>query len=138
VPSPVVVASKNLEMNMNWQSEMSLLWLPPGAGPYPEDFAKRAEPGNFDFFYVGLDAFSAIEKRWQTEPVNEPWVFVLAENRLLSPEEIKATLPEWRDEMRAALTNPDLKDVEAGSDADATPLPEVGETPPDPNKTKLD
>ncbi|HEY8577942.1 MAG TPA: hypothetical protein VIL88_16570 [Devosia sp.] len=31
---------------------------------------------------------------------------------------------------------PDLKDVEAGSDADATPIPEVGKTPPDPNKDK--
>jgi hypothetical protein len=30
---------------------------------------------------------------------------------------------------------PDLQDVEPGSDADATPLPEVGKTPPDPNKS---
>jgi hypothetical protein len=30
--------------------------------------------------------------------------------------------------------NPDLKDVEPGSDADATPVPEVGKTPPDPKK----
>ena len=33
-------------------------------------------------------------------------------------------------------SNPDLKDVEAGSDADATRVPEVGKTPPDPNKKK--
>lgn len=31
-------------------------------------------------------------------------------------------------------SNPDLRDVEPGSDADATPVPEVGKTPPDPNK----
>ena len=31
-------------------------------------------------------------------------------------------------------SNPELKDVEPGSDADATPVPEVGKTPPDPNK----
>jgi hypothetical protein len=30
---------------------------------------------------------------------------------------------------------PDLQDVEPGSDADATPVPKVGETPRDPNKT---
>lgn len=30
---------------------------------------------------------------------------------------------------------PDLQDVEPGSDADATPVPEVGKTPRDPNKT---
>ena len=30
---------------------------------------------------------------------------------------------------------PDLQDVEPGSDADATPTPEVGKTPRDPNKT---
>lgn len=35
-------------------------------------------------------------------------------------------------------SNPDLKDVEAGSDADATPVPDVGTTPPDPNKDKPD
>lgn len=29
---------------------------------------------------------------------------------------------------------PDLDNVEPGSDADETPVPEVGETPPDPNK----
>lgn len=29
---------------------------------------------------------------------------------------------------------PDLRDVEPGSDADATPVPEVGKTPRDPNK----
>ena len=34
--------------------------------------------------------------------------------------------------------NPDLKDIEPGSDADATPLPEVGKTPPDPSKKKSD
>lgn len=28
---------------------------------------------------------------------------------------------------------PDLKDVEPGSDADATPVPDIGKTPPDPN-----
>ena len=31
-------------------------------------------------------------------------------------------------------TASELKDVEPGSDADATPVKEVGETPPDPNK----
>ncbi|MGB3335845.1 MAG: hypothetical protein WBA73_01565 [Devosia sp.] len=30
---------------------------------------------------------------------------------------------------------PDLQDVEPGSDADATPVPEVGKMPRDPNKT---
>lgn len=30
--------------------------------------------------------------------------------------------------------NPDLKDVEPGSDADETPVEEPGKTPPDPNK----
>ena len=30
--------------------------------------------------------------------------------------------------------SPDLQDVEPGSDADATPVPEVGKTPQDPNK----
>lgn len=29
--------------------------------------------------------------------------------------------------------SPDLDDVAPGSDADATPVPPVGETPPDPN-----
>jgi hypothetical protein len=29
---------------------------------------------------------------------------------------------------------PDLEDVEPGSDADATPVPDIGKTPPDPNK----
>lgn len=33
-------------------------------------------------------------------------------------------------------SNPDLKDVEAGSDADATPVPDVGKTPPDPNSKR--
>lgn len=31
--------------------------------------------------------------------------------------------------------NSDLQDVEPGSDADATPVPEIGKTPRDPNKT---
>lgn len=31
--------------------------------------------------------------------------------------------------------DPKLKDVEPGSDADETPVPEPGKTPPDPNKT---
>jgi hypothetical protein len=31
-------------------------------------------------------------------------------------------------------SNPDLEDVAPGSDADATPVPESGKTPPDPNK----
>lgn len=30
--------------------------------------------------------------------------------------------------------NPDLKDVEPGSDADATPVRDIGKTPPDPNE----
>ena len=30
-------------------------------------------------------------------------------------------------------SNPDLKDVEPGSDADETPVPELGKTPPNPN-----
>ncbi len=33
--------------------------------------------------------------------------------------------------------NPEWKDLEPGSDADATPVPEVGKTPPDPNKKQL-
>lgn len=32
-----------------------------------------------------------------------------------------------------AQFNPEWKDLEPGSDADATPVPEVGKTPPDPN-----
>tara|TARA_R110002020_G_scaffold6143_2_gene25679 strand:- start:1334 stop:1534 length:201 start_codon:yes stop_codon:yes gene_type:complete len=32
---------------------------------------------------------------------------------------------------------PDLKDVEPGSDADATPIAEPGETPPEPEGNKL-
>lgn len=35
-------------------------------------------------------------------------------------------------------TDPDLKDVQPGSDADETPVPEVGETPPNPNEKKPD
>ncbi|KFL29479.1 hypothetical protein JP75_20605 [Devosia riboflavina] len=31
-----------------------------------------------------------------------------------------------------------LKDVEPGSDADETPVPEVGQTPPDPNNVSKD
>lgn len=34
--------------------------------------------------------------------------------------------------------NPVLKDVVPGSDADATPTPEVGKTPPNPNKKSDD
>jgi len=34
--------------------------------------------------------------------------------------------------------DPDLKDVEPGSDADASPAPEVGKTPPNPNRGKND
>lgn len=30
--------------------------------------------------------------------------------------------------------DPDLKDVEPGSDADATPVPPIGHTPPDANE----
>ena len=33
---------------------------------------------------------------------------------------------------------PDLQDVEPGSDADASPVPEVGKTPRDPNKPSDD
>ncbi|WP_173087675.1 hypothetical protein [Devosia sp. 1635] len=33
---------------------------------------------------------------------------------------------------------PELKDVEPGSDADATPVPKVGETPPNPNQNDSD
>lgn len=36
--------------------------------------------------------------------------------------------------MSTKPVNPDLKDVEAGSDADATPVPGIGETPSDPNE----
>lgn len=36
----------------------------------------------------------------------------------------------------AKPADPGLKDVEPGSDADTTPLPDVGKTPPDPNKRK--
>ncbi len=68
---------------MDWQSEISLLWLPPGAGPYQADFATRAVPGTYDFYYLGLDAFAAIEDRWPQEHVNEPWAFILSEKRLL-------------------------------------------------------
>jgi hypothetical protein len=32
--------------------------------------------------------------------------------------------------------DPTLKDVKAGSDADATPVPEIGKTPPNPNDKK--
>ncbi|HEV7437863.1 MAG TPA: hypothetical protein VGO22_23830 [Pseudorhizobium sp.] len=32
--------------------------------------------------------------------------------------------------------NPELKEVESGSDADQNPTPKVGETPPSPNGTK--
>ena len=34
-------------------------------------------------------------------------------------------------------STPDLKDVESGSDADATPIPEVGKTPPNPNMKQV-
>ncbi|WP_158409566.1 hypothetical protein [Devosia psychrophila] len=33
---------------------------------------------------------------------------------------------------------PDLKDIEPGSDAEATPVPEVGKTTADPKKKKPD
>lgn len=33
-------------------------------------------------------------------------------------------------------TDPDLKDVEPGSDADATPIAEPGKTPPNPNEKR--
>lgn len=34
--------------------------------------------------------------------------------------------------------SPDLKDVEPGSDADETPVPEDGRLPPDPNRKQED
>lgn len=34
--------------------------------------------------------------------------------------------------------DPDLKNVESGSDADSTPVPEVGKTPPNPNGNESD
>ena len=34
--------------------------------------------------------------------------------------------------------DPDLKNVEHGSDADATPTPDVGKTPPNPNGNEGD
>jgi hypothetical protein len=49
------------------------------------------------------------------------------------------------DMMEATMTdkkkteeNPELKDVEPGSDADASPVPKVGETPPNPNGNETD
>lgn len=39
-----------------------------------------------------------------------------------------------KDQKKPKADDPNLKDVEPGSDADATPLPEVGSQPPDPNK----
>jgi hypothetical protein len=38
-----------------------------------------------------------------------------------------------KDDPKEPKDDPALKDVEPGSDADATPEPKVGETPPDPN-----
>lgn len=41
---------------------------------------------------------------------------------------------EQKQDKQPKPSNPDLKDVEPGSDADESPVPEVGKTPRDPNK----
>lgn len=86
---------------MNWWSETAVLWLPTAGHPHPEDFADRAAPGSSDFYYLALDAFDAIENRRGREFDREPWAYVLAEKRILSPTEIYDLLDEFRAQLRA-------------------------------------
>lgn len=43
-------------------------------------------------------------------------------------------MPDKKPDEDDTKKTPDLDDVEPGSDADATPIAEPGQTPPDPNK----
>jgi len=45
-------------------------------------------------------------------------------------------MPDPKDDEQDKKPDPALDDVEPGSDADATPVPEVGKTPPSPNEGK--
>lgn len=82
---------------MDWTSEMAVLWLAVAKKPSQDDFATRAEPGSDDFFYLASDAFDAIRRRRAKEFVQEPWAYVVAENRILSPAEIDQLMDEWQD-----------------------------------------
>lgn len=86
---------------MNWWSETAVLWLPVSGNPYPEDFAERATPGSSDFYYLALDAFHAIESRRASEFEREPWAYVLADKRILSPTEIDQLMDEFKAQLRA-------------------------------------
>ncbi len=57
---------------MNWLSETAVLWLPKQRHAYPQDFA---------------------------EAEREPWVYLLEEQRLIPPEQIRSLRTDWEDEM---------------------------------------
>jgi hypothetical protein len=89
---------------MDWHSEMAVVWLPKDSDAYPEQFSKRAEPGTSNFFYYALDAFHAIFEREPEHPGEEPWGYLLSEQRIMKPAEISALRDEWQAAFEAELS----------------------------------
>lgn len=87
---------------MNWWSEAALTWLPADLEAYPKDFADRARPGTSDFFYYALDAFACIAQKQAAHGDRQPWIYVVDEGRILSPQDIDGLMDEWRAQMAAA------------------------------------
>lgn len=88
---------------MNWWSEAAILWLPVPQRPAVEDFASSPMPGSDGFYYLTLDAYEAVVRQRDREFDREPWMYVVEDQRILSPNEIDALLDEWRAQVDAAM-----------------------------------
>lgn len=85
---------------MNWQSEAAIVWVPEHHRPHPEEFPGQATPGVAGYYYYAIDALASVYGSLGDQKNRKPWIYLIVERQLLSPERIEELRPEWEREMR--------------------------------------